>query len=287
MRKNIRLRCAWPGFRPLEQRQHRRRAGPGAAGRAGVFLPARRQFARARPDHRQRRRPAWRWPRCRPTARPTLHPALVVGARPADLRLPPAGAPGDAATHCAGCWPALVAAPRRGAWRRITARGLPFVPERRRQPRLDLDLTDPAEYIMRRKAPPRGAVLIIDKGGAFRDHVARAGRPRAAWPSNGPTAPPTAVRLCDETPVSVVMVNTSTPRHRPVRAVQRDQAPGRRRAHRRGAAGRAQLPLRQRARPRGAACAACSTSRLPTATSSARCKSCCRCPPERRFKLQI
>jgi CheY-like chemotaxis protein len=92
----------------------------------------------------------------------------------------------------------------------LTARGQPFLPERRRHPRLGLDLGDEAFYASQRQPPPSGAVLIIDKGGAFRDHVARVvGTHKLAieWTDSGRTA----VRLCDETPVSLVMVNTSTP----------------------------------------------------------------------------
>jgi CheY-like chemotaxis protein len=92
----------------------------------------------------------------------------------------------------------------------LTARGLPFVSERRRHPRLDLDLADPARYLSRRQPPPSGAVLIIDKGGAFRDHVAQVLGP-AKLPIEWTDSAPTAVRLCDETPVSLVMINTSTP----------------------------------------------------------------------------
>ena len=65
-------------------------------------------------------------------------------------------------------------------------------------------------YQGRRREPPKGAVLIIDKGGAFRDHVAKllgARRLSVEWTDSASTA----VRLCDETPVSLVLVNTSTP----------------------------------------------------------------------------
>ena len=53
-------------------------------------------------------------------------------------------------------------------------------------------------------------MLIIDKGGAFRDHVARLLGARnlgIEWTDSAPAA----VRLCDETPVSVVLVNSSAP----------------------------------------------------------------------------
>jgi CheY-like chemotaxis protein len=92
----------------------------------------------------------------------------------------------------------------------IAARGLPVAPERRRHVRLDNDLPDPMLYASRRQPPPVGAVLIIDKGGAFRDHVAQVlatpGHP-VEWTDSAPAA----VRLCDETPVAVVMINTPTP----------------------------------------------------------------------------
>lgn len=135
-----------------------------------------------------------------------LHPALVVGECPADLGFPHISrpvTPEKLLTVMAG-----LVKRRAEAMARIMASGLPFIPERRRSPRLDLDLTDPSEYIMRRKAPSCGAVLIIDKGAAFRDHVARLVATRrmgVEWTDSAPAA----LRLCDETPVSVVMVNTA------------------------------------------------------------------------------
>ncbi|WP_229414726.1 response regulator [Zemynaea arenosa] len=93
---------------------------------------------------------------------------------------------------------------------KITARGLPDVPERRRRRRPDFDLTDPSDYLKMRKTPPGGAVLIVDRGPSCRDHVARLLAPRKVeveWTDSASAA----IRLCDETPVSVVLVNTSTP----------------------------------------------------------------------------
>jgi CheY-like chemotaxis protein len=135
-----------------------------------------------------------------------LRPALVVGACPAELGFPQIARPATPEKLCRLL--AALVARRNEAMARIMASGQPFVPERRRSARLDLDLTDPTEYIMRRKAPPRGAVLIIDKGAAFRDHVARLVATRrmgVEWTDSAPAA----LRLCDETPVSVVMVNTA------------------------------------------------------------------------------
>jgi CheY-like chemotaxis protein len=84
------------------------------------------------------------------------------------------------------------------------------VAERRRRQRPDFDLTDPADYTPRRKGPPEGAVLIVDKGAALRDHVAKLFSTRklsVEWTDSASTA----VRLCEETAVAVVLINTSTP----------------------------------------------------------------------------
>ena len=98
---------------------------------------------------------------------------------------------------------------RAEAQAQLTARGLPFITERRRQPRLDLDVTDPAEYVKRRKPPIKGAVLIIDKSGALRDHMATL--IGESIPVEWTDTAATAVKLCEETAVSVVFINTSTP----------------------------------------------------------------------------
>lgn len=97
----------------------------------------------------------------------------------------------------------------------LAARGERSLPERRRRPRLAPDTEAPAYYQRLRQGPPDGAVLIIDKGGAFRDHVARVVSKTFAN-TVGPASRPVewtdssraAVRLCDETPVSLVMINT-------------------------------------------------------------------------------
>lgn len=112
----------------------------------------------------------------------------------------------------------------------LAARGERCLPERRRRPRLAPDTEAPDYYIRLRQGPPDGAVLIIDKGGAFRDHVARVvantlghtpGNPatitsclapgNAVRPVEWTDSSRAAVRLCDETPVSLVMINTCAP----------------------------------------------------------------------------
>lgn len=80
------------------------------------------------------------------------------------------------------------------------------VHERRRHPRLDTTRNGMA-WQHRRQAAPRGAVLILDNRGAFRDHVAclLGGRRMAIeWTDSAPVA----LRLCEETPVALVMINT-------------------------------------------------------------------------------
>jgi len=104
----------------------------------------------------------------------------------------------------------------------LTARGLAPVIERRRRPRPEIDL-DTGESLLsqqpqqqRRQQSPAGAILIVDKGGAFRDHVAKvlgARRLPVEWTDSAGAA----VRLCDETAVSVLMINTSTPQVDPYR----------------------------------------------------------------------
>lgn len=89
----------------------------------------------------------------------------------------------------------------------LSARGGPLLAERRRRPRLG---SAPGDCALRRQPPRAGKVLIVDKGGALRDHLARLAceRPLAiAWTDSAPAA----VRLCDETPVSLAMINTAAP----------------------------------------------------------------------------
>ncbi|HEU5435838.1 MAG TPA: response regulator [Telluria sp.] len=112
---------------------------------------------------------------------------------------------------------AELVARRAQALARMAARGVaPVLIERRRNPRLDIDLSQGNEHASRRKPPPSGAILIVDKGGAFRDHVAKvvgARRLPVEWTDSAGAA----VRLCDETPVSLLMINTSTPQVDPYR----------------------------------------------------------------------
>lgn len=142
-----------------------------------------------------------------PAAGP-VRPALIVGQPRAGFPFPQLARPLEPQRLFALL--AQLVEQRADALARITSRGLPELPERRRQQRLDVDLSDPALYLNRRRGPSGGAILIIDKGGALRDHVAKLMdqyRLSVEW-TDSATA---AVRLCDETAVSVVLLNTSTP----------------------------------------------------------------------------
>jgi CheY-like chemotaxis protein len=137
-----------------------------------------------------------------------VQPALVIGRAPADVSFPQLARPIDPQRLCELM--GKLVDQRADAVAALSARGMPVVPERRRGLRLDLDLTDPAEYAAQRQAPLDGAVLILDQRGALRDHIARllgkGGRP-VEW-----TDSPVAVcRLCEETPVALVLINTSMP----------------------------------------------------------------------------
>jgi CheY-like chemotaxis protein len=149
-------------------------------------------------------------------ASPTdLTPALLVGRAAPAFPFPQLARPLDAARMhqlLAG-----LVHKRAQAMAQLTARGLaPVVVERRRHPRLDIDLTDPLLHEQRRKEAPSGAILIVDKGGAFRDHVAKVLGARSL-PVEWTDSACAAVRLCDETAVSVLMINTSTPQVDPYR----------------------------------------------------------------------
>lgn len=119
---------------------------------------------------------------------------------------------------------------RADALSRLEASDVVTVPERRRRDRIDLDLTDPAEYEkMRAKVPSNGAVLVVDKTPALRDYLsdllARQKVP-VLWVNDEVAA----VDVCKQEPVAVVMINTSTPGVDPYRlcwAVKEKDSPTR------------------------------------------------------------
>ncbi|HEY0845833.1 MAG TPA: response regulator [Noviherbaspirillum sp.] len=138
-----------------------------------------------------------------------VRPALLVGHPAIALPYPRIARPVE--------WESLLEAldtlveKRADALSRLEASDVVTVPERRRRDRLDLDLTDPAEYErMRAKVPKNGVVLVVDKSPALRDYLAdllvRQKVP-VAWVNDEVDA----VELCKQEPVAAVMINTSTP----------------------------------------------------------------------------
>jgi len=92
---------------------------------------------------------------------------------------------------------------------RLEASDVVSVPERRRRGRVDIDLTDPAEYRrLRTDIPHGGAVLVVDKTPAFRDHIAELllrQRVEVLW-ARGEAE---AEGACARQRVAVALINTS------------------------------------------------------------------------------
>lgn len=108
----------------------------------------------------------------------------------------------------------------------LEAAGIVPVPERRRRDRVDLDITDPADYLrMRVQSQRKGGILIVDKGPAFHQLVADTlarHNVAVAWAGNEVKA----VELCLQGSISAVIINTSTPSVDPYRLSELIKKPG-------------------------------------------------------------
>lgn len=116
---------------------------------------------------------------------------------------------------------------RADALSRLDASGVVSVPERRRRDRVDLDLTDPSEYLrMRASVPDNSGILVVDKNPAFRaylsDFLMRYNMP-VAWVGDEAKA----VDMCSQQSIALVMINTSTPGLDPYRLCQAIKEAGR------------------------------------------------------------
>jgi CheY-like chemotaxis protein len=100
---------------------------------------------------------------------------------------------------------------RADALSRLDASGIVTVPERRRRDRLDLDLTDPSEYIrMRAQSSVNGGILIVDKNPAFRAYLSTMlTRHNMSVALAGDETQ--AADMCTRQSMAVVMVNATTP----------------------------------------------------------------------------
>lgn len=144
-----------------------------------------------------------------------VRPALLVGTPMVELPY--------ARIERPLAWPRLFEAldglveRRADALSRLQASDVVAVPERRRRDRLDLDLTDPAEYQrMRAKPPGEGALLLVDRSPASRDYLAEL-LARQNIPVLWADGEEQAVAYCKQQPVAMVMINTSTPEVDPYR----------------------------------------------------------------------
>lgn len=100
---------------------------------------------------------------------------------------------------------------RAAALARLHPAALLAVPERRQRYRVDIDLTDPIDYIRMRNSKRRdGGVLIVDKSPLFRDFTADLLMSRqvpVAWVASEQAA----LDYCNAHNVAVVLINTATP----------------------------------------------------------------------------
>jgi CheY-like chemotaxis protein len=137
-----------------------------------------------------------------------VRPVLLVGSPEVELPYPCLPRPID--------WSDLFDAldklveKRADALSRLEASDLVTVPERRRKDRLDLDLTDPSEYGRMRRPPVVGGVLVIDKNAVLADYVAELliRRKIPVWWTSDEAS---AIGMCKQQKMSIVITNTSTP----------------------------------------------------------------------------
>jgi CheY-like chemotaxis protein len=144
----------------------------------------------------------------------TMRPVLLVGTP--EIEMPHARVPSPIK------WPQLLMAldelveKRADTLSKLEASDLVTVPERRRKDRLDVDLTDPGEYVRMRRPPLIGGVLIIDKNASFSDYVTSL-LARRKVPVSWVDDETAALDFCRKSKISLVMVNTSTPKVDPYR----------------------------------------------------------------------
>lgn len=133
-------------------------------------------------------------------------PALLVGRPLIEVPWPYVGKPvvWDKFFQHLG----ILVGARADALSRLAAAELVAVPDRRRQPRIDFDLSDQSEYLKMRRPVAHGGVLLVDKSPAFclqlnelltRYHLA------VDWVNNREDV----LNYCRDNPIAVVMINTS------------------------------------------------------------------------------
>jgi CheY-like chemotaxis protein len=138
-----------------------------------------------------------------------VRPAMLVGAPPCEMPYPHIDRPihWQRFLEVMGC----LVEKRADALSRLEASDIVAVPERRRNDRFDLDLTDPAMVEkLRSRVPGEEGVLVVDRNPALRNYLsdllARQGI-AVEWTDNEAGA----VDLCSRQRFNVVLMNTSTP----------------------------------------------------------------------------
>ncbi|WP_025917706.1 response regulator [Herminiimonas sp. CN] len=144
-----------------------------------------------------------------------IRPALLIGAPAIALPYPHLARPIR--------WRRLLDAldvlveKRASALARLHPAALLAVSERRQRYRVDIDLTDPIDYIRMRKSRRRdGGVLIIDRNALFRDFTAElmtSHQVPVAWVATEQAA----LDYCNQHHVAVVLINAATPGVEPYR----------------------------------------------------------------------
>ncbi|MBA5688175.1 response regulator [Rugamonas apoptosis] len=135
-----------------------------------------------------------------------IRPALILGTPALALPYPHLERPLD--------WDAVYAelaqlvACRADALAKLTAAGMPPLPERRRRERLDLDLTDPADYAAMRRRPVRGTVLVVDHNATFATHLGKLLQPLGI-PVEWAGSETEALLTCGARAVSVALIHTA------------------------------------------------------------------------------
>ena len=135
-----------------------------------------------------------------------VRPALILGEPALALPYPTLPKPLDWGGVYAEL--AQLVARRADALAGLAAAGLPPPPERRLHERLDFDLTDPAEYEMLRRQAARGAVLVVDRNGAFASHLEKLLQPfgiPVVWAGTEAEA----ALMCGARAVAVALLNTA------------------------------------------------------------------------------
>jgi CheY-like chemotaxis protein len=138
-----------------------------------------------------------------------VRPAMLVGRPVMDLPYPHIERPINSARFF-DVMDSLVEK-RADALSRLEASDIVSVPEKRRNERFDIDLTDPASYEkLRSQVPQEGGVLVIDRNPALKEYLgellAKQQVP-VAWTDNEMDA----IELCTRQQISVVLLNTSAP----------------------------------------------------------------------------